>query len=164
MWHQETELPALDLIGVPGGFSYGDYLRCGAIAARSPVMREVVRLRRARAARVLGICNGFQILTEAGLLPGGADPQRRRSRFVCRMVELEVDDAPARFTQRYAAGQRAALPVAHHDGNYVVDDDDAGAARGRGPGRLPLRASDIPNGSTGRHRRRAREPAATCWA
>src|SRR4051794_21043422 len=103
VWHQETELPDLDVIGVPGGFSFGDYLRCGAIAARSPVMREVVR-QAERGACVLGPCNGFQILTEAGLLPG-ALVRNRDLRFVCRSVELEIATADSPFTGSYEKGQ-----------------------------------------------------------
>ena len=143
VWHQETELPRLDLIGVPGGFSYGDYLRCGAMAARSPVMREVVRLAEAGAA-VLGVCNGFQILTEAGLLPG-ALIRNAGLRFVCRFVELEPATSSSMFTSGY--GQSSIrLPIAHHDGNYVIDEE--GLARLRDEDRIAFRYRDNPNGST----------------
>jgi phosphoribosylformylglycinamidine synthase len=144
IWHQETELPRLDVVGLPGGFSYGDYLRCGAIAARSPVMRAVAAHAR-RGAYVLGICNGFQILTEAGLLPG-ALIRNAGLRFVCRPVALEVanDDSP--FTRGYGAGRQLTLPVAHHDGNYVIDPE--GLARLEGEGRIAFRYRDNPNGST----------------
>ena len=143
IWHQETELPALDLIGIPGGFSYGDYLRCGAMAARSPVMREVVR-RAEQGVAVLGICNGFQILAEAGLLPG-ALIRNADLRFVCRWVELEVATRDSVFTRHYASpGLR--LPVAHHDGNYVIDAD--GLERLRDQDRIAFRYRDNPNGST----------------
>jgi len=143
VWHQETELPKLDLIGIPGGFSYGDYLRCGAMAARSPVMREVVRRAQAGVA-VLGVCNGFQILTEAGLLPG-ALIRNAQLRFVCRWVELEVATSLSMFTGGYGDGP-IRLPVAHHDGNYVIDAE--GLERLRGEDRVALRYRDNPNGST----------------
>jgi phosphoribosylformylglycinamidine synthase subunit PurQ / glutaminase len=143
VWHQETELPRLDLIGVPGGFSYGDYLRCGAMAARSPVMREVVRRAEAGVA-VLGVCNGFQILAEAGLLPG-ALIRNAGLRFVCRFVELEAVTANSPFTAVYGDGP-IRLPVAHHDGNYVIDAE--GLARLQGEDRIAFRYLDNPNGST----------------
>jgi phosphoribosylformylglycinamidine synthase I len=143
VWHQETELPKLDLIGIPGGFSYGDYLRCGAMAARSPVMREVVRRAQAGVA-VLGVCNGFQILAEAGLLPG-ALIRNAQLRFVCRWVELEVTTRDCAFTRGYDAGT-IRLPVAHHDGNYVIDAD--GLQRLRDEDRVALRYRDNPNGSS----------------
>ena len=120
VWHQETELPELDLIGVPGGFSYGDYLRCGAMAARSPVIGEVVRRAEAGVA-VLGVCNGFQILAEAGLLPG-ALVRNAGLGFVCRHVELETGTRMSPFTAAYGA-EPISLPVAHHDGNYEIDRD-----------------------------------------
>jgi phosphoribosylformylglycinamidine synthase len=142
VWHQETELPPLDLIGVPGGFSYGDYLRCGAMAARSPVMREVVR-RAEGGTAVLGVCNGFQILTEAGLLPG-ALIRNAGLRFVCRFVELEAATRSSPFTAHYGTAP-IRLPVAHHDGNYVIDD--SGLARLRDEDRIAFRYRDNPNGS-----------------
>jgi len=121
VWHADTELPAADLIVLPGGFSYGDYLRSGAIAARAPIMRAVAE-RAAAGVPVLGICNGFQILCEAGLLPGVL--MRNASlRFVCREVHLRVENANTIFTQRYATGQVLRSPVAHGDGNYRCDDD-----------------------------------------
>jgi phosphoribosylformylglycinamidine synthase subunit PurQ / glutaminase len=144
VWHQEAELPPLDVIGVPGGFAFGDYLRCGAIAARSPVMREVIR-QAERGACVLGVCNGFQVLTEAVLLPG-ALVRNRQLRFVCRTVELEVATSASPFTRAYAVGQRVAFPVAHHDGNYVVDADTL--RRLQDEDRVALRYVDNPNGST----------------
>ena len=143
VWHQETELPKLDLIGVPGGFSYGDYLRCGAMAARSPVMREVVRRAEAGTA-VLGVCNGFQILTEAGLLPG-ALIRNAGLRFVCRFVALEPGTTASVFTRGYG-DEAIRLPVAHHDGNYVIDAD--GLARLQDEDRIAFRYRDNPNGST----------------
>ena len=144
VWHQDTELPPLDLIGVPGGFSYGDYLRCGAMAARSPVMREVVR-RAKDGVPGVGVCNGFQILTEAGLLPG-ALIRNAQLRFVCRWVELEVATRDSPFTRPCRGREGLRLPVAHHDGNYVVDDD--GLRRLEDEDRIALRYVDNPNGST----------------
>jgi phosphoribosylformylglycinamidine synthase len=144
VWHRETELPPLDLIGVPGGFAHGDYLRCGAIAARSPVMREVARRAREGVA-VLGVCNGFQVLTEAGLLPG-ALVRNAGLRFVCRYVDLEVATPESPFTRGFAVDERVRLPVAHHDGNYVIDAE--GLARLHGEDRVAFRYLDNPNGST----------------
>ena len=143
VWHQETELPKLDLIGVPGGFSYGDYLRCGAMAARSPVIGEVVRRAEAGVA-VLGVCNGFQILAEAGLLPG-ALVRNAGLGFVCRFVELETVTRRSAFTAAYGP-EPIRLPVAHHDGNYVIDRD--GLARLEDEDRVAFRYRDNPNGST----------------
>jgi len=121
VWHGETELPPSDLIVLPGGFSYGDYLRAGAMAAHSPIMRAVVE--RARAGvPVLGICNGFQILTEAGLLPG-ALMRNASLNFICHDVHLRVEGAQTLFTRGYAAGQVLRIPVAHHEGNYFADPD-----------------------------------------
>jgi phosphoribosylformylglycinamidine synthase len=120
VWHAETALPPLDLIVLPGGFSFGDYLRSGAIAARSPVMREVAR-RAAEGVLVLGVCNGFQTLCEAGLLPG-ALMRNASLKFVCREVKLEVANAATRFTHAYREGQVIHCPVAHADGNYFCDD------------------------------------------
>lgn len=121
IWHRETELPTLDLIVIPGGFSYGDYLRSGAIAARSPIM-DAVRAKAEQGVLVLGVCNGFQILTEAGLLPGVL--MRNASlRFVCREVMLEVTNNKTPFTSGYGAGQIMRCPVAHHDGNYFAAPD-----------------------------------------
>jgi phosphoribosylformylglycinamidine synthase len=143
-WHGDSELPALDLIVLPGGFTYGDYLRCGAIAAHSPVMREVIR-RAAAGVAVLGICNGFQILAEAGLLPG-ALISNAGLKFVCRSVDLEVATTRSVFTAGYAPGQRIRLPIAHHDGNYVCPPDDL--KRLEDEDRVALRYCKNPNGST----------------
>jgi len=121
VWHGETELPASNLIVLPGGFSYGDYLRAGAMAAHSPIMRAVVE--RAQAGvPVLGICNGFQILTETGLLPG-ALMRNASLNFICRDVYLRVEGAPTLFTRNYAAEQVLRIPVAHHEGNYFADPE-----------------------------------------
>jgi phosphoribosylformylglycinamidine synthase len=146
LWHAETELPRLDLIVLPGGFTYGDYLRCGAIAARAPVMAEVVR-RAAAGVAVLGICNGFQILAEAGLLPG-ALISNAGLKFICRPVALEVATSASPFTAGYAPGQTVWLPIAHHDGCYVCAPDDL--ARLEGEDRIAFRYVDNPNGSIGR--------------
>ena len=120
VWQTETTIPDVDLIVVPGGFSFGDYLRCGAIAARSPVMAAVAE-KAAKGVPVLGVCNGFQILCEAGLLPG-ALMRNASLRFVCRELKLEVTNAATRFTSAYRQGQIIRCPVAHHDGNYFADD------------------------------------------
>ncbi len=120
IWHRDATLPKLDLIVVPGGFSYGDYLRSGAVAAHSPAMREVVA--RAQAGvPVLAICNGFQIVTECGLLPGILMPNAQL-RFVCRDVHLRVENPFTPFTHHYDVGAVIRIPVAHHDGNYRVDE------------------------------------------
>ena len=119
VWHREVSLPACDLVVLPGGFAYGDYLRCGAMAAHSPIMRDV-RERAARGTPVLGICNGFQVLTEAGMLPGALLPNRSL-RFTCRDVHLRVENNQTIFTCGYEAGQTIRVPVAHHDGNYTAD-------------------------------------------
>ncbi|HEY1382868.1 MAG TPA: phosphoribosylformylglycinamidine synthase subunit PurQ [Dongiaceae bacterium] len=120
VWHRDTELPDVDLVLVPGGFSYGDYLRCGAIAAHSPVLREV-KARADRGMAVIGVCNGFQIITEAGLLPGVL--QRNASlKFVCRNVGLKVETSQSLFTSLYEQGQVLSIPVAHAEGNYFADE------------------------------------------
>jgi len=121
VWHRESTLPRVDAIVVPGGFAYGDYLRCGAMAAQSPVMAEVKR-RAAAGVPVLGICNGFQVLTEAGLLPGALMHNASLS-FICRDVDLRVETAGTPFTAGYAPGQAIRLPVAHNEGNYFADPD-----------------------------------------
>jgi phosphoribosylformylglycinamidine synthase I len=130
VWHRDADLPASDLIVLPGGFAYGDYLRCGAIAAHSPIMREV-RDCAARGIPVLGICNGFQILTEAGLLPGALLPNRSL-RFSCREVDLRVENNQTIFTCGYEAGQTIRVPVAHHDGNYTADPETLDRLEQRG--------------------------------
>ena len=144
VWHRETELPdGVELIGVPGGFSYGDYLRSGAMAARSPIMRAVAAAA-ARGAKILGVCNGFQVLTEAGLLPG-ALMRNAGINFVCRDVALTVANDRSAFTRLYAAGEAVTLPVAHHDGNYTADPDTLD--RLEGEGRIAFRYAAPVNGS-----------------
>ena len=146
VWHKETGLPpGLDLVGIPGGFSFGDYLRCGAIAARSPIMRAVVEFARG-GGHVLGVCNGFQVLIEAGLLPG-ALMRNAGLKFVCDAVPLTVATADSRFTRAYARGEAIRLPIAHHDGNYFADD--ATLARLAGEDRVAFRYAANPNGSRG---------------
>ena len=144
VWHRETELPeGLDLVAIPGGFSYGDYLRSGAMAARSPVMRAVADAA-GRGVAVLGVCNGFQILTEAGLLPG-ALMRNADLHFVCRDVALKVENSRTAFTGRFEAGEDILIPVAHHDGNYQADPDTLD--RLEGEGRIAFRYAGHCNGS-----------------
>ncbi len=144
VWHKETVLPdGIDLVGVPGGFSYGDYLRCGAIAARSPII-AALRAHAARGGFVLGICNGFQVLTETGLLPGVL-MRNAALKFVCRNVSLTVETADSAFTAGFSAGQEITLPVAHHDGNYVADDETR--ARLKGEDRIAFRYGEPVNGA-----------------
>jgi phosphoribosylformylglycinamidine synthase len=144
VWHRETSLPeGLDLIAIPGGFSYGDYLRSGAMAAQSPVMRAVCDAA-ARGTFVLGVCNGFQVLTEAHLLPG-ALMRNAGIAFVCRDVPLVVENSQSAFTARYAAGEDVVIPVAHHDGNYQADADTLD--RLEGEGRVAFRYAAEVNGS-----------------
>ena len=138
VWHTERDLPrGTDLVVVPGGFSYGDYLRCGAIAARSPVM-EAVRAFAAKGGLVLGVCNGFQILCETGMLPG-ALMRNSQLRFICRDVFLRVERSDTPFTRGYNAGQVIRVPVAHGEGNYIADGETI--ARLEGEGRVLFRYS-----------------------
>jgi phosphoribosylformylglycinamidine synthase len=144
VWHGESDLPdGLGLIALPGGFSYGDYLRCGAIAARSPVVRAVVRAAE-RGVPVFGVCNGFQVLTETGLLPG-ALMRNEALDFVCRDVSLTIENAQSAFTSRYEAGETIRIPVAHHDGNYNADAETLD--RLEGEGRVAFRYAENVNGS-----------------
>ncbi len=130
IWHRETDLAGLDLIVVPGGFSYGDYLRCGAMAAQSPVMAEI-RAHVARGGYLMGVCNGFQILTEAGLLPG-ALLRNAGLRFLSMDCHLRVERADTAFTSRYAEGQVFRAPMAHGDGNYFADGETLDRLEGEG--------------------------------
>src|SRR5205085_3946729 len=144
VWHRDTALPdRVDFIGLPGGFSYGDYLRSGAMAARSPIMRAVVDAAN-RGVPVIGICNGFQVLTEAGLLPG-ALMRNAGLNFVCRPVSLKVENSQSLFTAGYRSGETIEVPVAHHDGNYQADA--ATLDRIEGEGRVAFRYADEVNGS-----------------
>ena len=145
VWHQDADLPDVDLIVIPGGFSYGDYLRCGAIAARSPIM-DKVRERAARGVKVLGVCNGFQILIEAGLLPG-ALMRNMSLKFVCREVKLEVANASTDFTRGYSQGQVFRCPVAHHDGNYFADAETVARLEGNGQVAFRYAEGTNPTGS-----------------
>ena len=130
VWHRDTDMPRSDLIVLPGGFAYGDYLRCGAMAAHSPIMHEV-RDRAAKGTPILGICNGFQILAEAGMLPGALLPNRSL-RFTCRDIHLRVENNQTIFTCGYAARQTIRVPVAHHDGNYAADPETLDRLEDRG--------------------------------
>jgi phosphoribosylformylglycinamidine synthase len=144
VWHKDTALPpGVDVVGVPGGFSHGDYLRCGAIAARAAIA-PAIAAHAARGGYVLGICNGFQVLTEMGLLPG-ALMRNAGLRFVCRTVALTVGTADCAFTGGYAPGEAILLPVAHHDGNYIADADTLD--RLEGEDRVALRYAEPVNGS-----------------
>jgi phosphoribosylformylglycinamidine synthase I len=145
VWHKDADLPKVDLIVIPGGFSYGDYLRAGAIAARSPLM-QTIRERAEQGVRVLGVCNGFQILTEAQLLPGVL--MRNASlKFVCREVKLKVETAATEFTRGYTTGQIIRCPVAHHDGNYFADAETLAAVEGNGQVAFRYADGTNPNGS-----------------
>ncbi|KKJ76433.1 phosphoribosylformylglycinamidine synthase [Kiloniella litopenaei] len=152
VWHKDADFDDVDLICLPGGFSYGDYLRCGAMSAKSPVMKEVVA-RANKGVPVLGICNGFQILTECGLVPG-ALMRNSNLKFVCRDVHLKVERNDTVFTKQYQAGQNIRIPVAHHDGNYFVDADGLKALEDNGQVAFRYSAEDgsvsdasNPNGS-----------------
>jgi len=146
LWHKEADLQGVDVVILPGGFSYGDYLRCGAIARFSPVMKEVVRFAE-RGGTVIGICNGFQILLEAGLLPGVL-LRNASLRFVCRYVNLLVENTGTRFTNRCVHGEVLAIPVAHGEGNYFTDPETL--RRLEGEGRIVFRYCDPDGGVTGR--------------
>jgi phosphoribosylformylglycinamidine synthase len=144
VWHRESELPdGTDFIALPGGFSYGDYLRSGAMAARSPIMRAVSDAA-SRGVPVLGVCNGFQVLTETGLLPG-ALMRNAGLNFVCRPVGLKVENSQSLFTSQYDAGENIVIPVAHHDGNFQADASTLD--RLEGEGRVAFRYTEEVNGS-----------------
>ena len=143
VWHGEASLPNTDFIVLPGGFSYGDYLRSGAMAAKSPIMRDVIEKAKA-GVPVIGICNGFQTLCETGLLPG-ALLRNAGLNFVCRNVTLRVENSQSMFTGGFEKGQCVEFPVAHHDGNYFAED--ATLDQLEGDGRIAFRYVDNPNGS-----------------
>jgi phosphoribosylformylglycinamidine synthase I len=145
VWQTETEIPDVDLIVIPGGFSYGDYLRCGAIGARKPVMHAVAEKAK-KGVPVIGVCNGFQILLEAGLLPG-ALMRNTSLKFVCREVKMSVANANTRFTRNYAPGQIIRTPVAHHDGNYFADPETLARIEGEGQVVFRYAENTNPNGS-----------------
>ena len=144
VWHRDTALPdSVDFIGIPGGFSYGDYLRSGAMAARSPIMRAVADAA-GRGVPVIGVCNGFQVLTETGLLPG-ALMRNAGLHFVCRPVRLKVENSQSLFTAQYDSGEEIIFPVAHHDGNYQADTETLDRLEGNG--RVAFRYLEEVNGS-----------------
>lgn len=144
VWHGDAQLPdGLDFIALPGGFSYGDYLRSGAMAANSPIMRSVVAAAE-RGVPVLGVCNGFQVLTESGLLPG-ALMRNAQQTFLCRTIALRVENTQSLFTGGYQSGQEIMIPVAHHDGNYFADAETLD--RLEGDGRVAFRYTQSCNGS-----------------
>jgi phosphoribosylformylglycinamidine synthase len=145
VWHQDSELPDVDLIVLPGGFSYGDYLRCGAMAAQSRIMRDV-KAKAEKGVAVLGICNGFQVLAEAGLLPG-ALMRNADLKFVCRPVTLEVSETQSAFTRKYSSGQKITVPVAHGEGNYFADDETLDRLEGENRVAFHYAPGDNPNGS-----------------
>ena len=145
VWHQDSDLPDIDLVVLPGGFSYGDYLRSGAMAGQSAIMRSVKAHAR-KGGAVLGICNGFQVLTESHLLPG-ALMKNAGLKFVCRPVALEVTETQSAFTRHYEYGQRVTFPVAHGDGNYVADAETLDRLEGEGRVAFRYAAGDNPNGS-----------------
>ncbi|EBA03585.1 MAG: phosphoribosylformylglycinamidine synthase subunit PurQ [Paracoccaceae bacterium] len=145
VWHKDTDLPkGLDFVGVPGGFSFGDYLRCGAIAARSPICRSVVDFAN-KGGHVFGVCNGFQILTETGLLPG-ALLQNAGLKYICKNVGLKVESTNSAFTAGYTAGSEITIPVAHHEGNYTADAETVAMLQAED--RVAFTYTDNPNGAT----------------
>ena len=146
VWHKDASLPSdVDIVGIPGGFSFGDYLRCGAIAAQSPICKAVVEHAN-RGGYAVGICNGFQVLTDTSLLPG-ALMRNAQLKFVCKTVGLKVETSNSAFTEGYNTGDVVNVPIAHHDGNYLADDDLL--ARLRGEDRVAFSYTENPNGSVG---------------
>lgn len=130
VWHKDADFDQVDLIVLPGGFSYGDYLRCGAVAAHSPAMKEVVR-RAHKGVPVLGICNGFQVLAESGLLPGALLPNAKL-KYVCKDIHVRVETSQSLFTSKYETGQTLRIPIAHHDGNFVAAEEELTRLEDRG--------------------------------
>ena len=145
VWHADSELPDVDLVVLPGGFAYGDYLRCGAMAAQSRIMFDI-RLKASQGLFVLGICNGFQVLTEAGMLPG-ALMRNAELKFTCRPVGLEVDETQSAFTRKYNKGERVTFPVANGDGNYYADESTLDRLEGEGRVVFRYVPGENPNGS-----------------
>ncbi|UUV07508.1 phosphoribosylformylglycinamidine synthase subunit PurQ [Ruegeria sp. YS9] len=146
VWHKDAALPeGIDIVGVPGGFSYGDYLRCGAIAAKSPICKAVIN-HTERGGYALGICNGFQVLTETGILPG-ALLRNAGLKYICKTVGLKVETSDSVFTGGYNAGDVIGIPIAHHDGNYFADDAMLAALRDQD--RIAFTYTENPNGSVG---------------
>lgn len=145
VWHGDSDLPYSDVIVLPGGFSYGDYLRCGSMAANSPIMKEVV-LKAQKGSAVLGICNGFQVLTECGLLPGVL-MRNAALNFVCRNTRLIVDNNTTPFTGLYQQGEEVIIPVAHNEGNYFADDETLNELSSEGRIVLSYAPDDNPNGA-----------------
>ncbi len=146
VWHKDAALPnGVDIVGVPGGFSYGDYLRCGAIAAQSPICKAVVN-HTERGGYAVGICNGFQVLTETGILPG-ALLRNAGLKYICKTVGLKVETSDSVFTGGYNAGDVIGIPIAHHDGNYFADDATLAALRDQN--RIAFTYTENPNGSVG---------------
>ena len=144
VWHKDASLPqGIDIVGIPGGFSYGDYLRCGAIAAQSPICKAVVA-HTERGGYALGVCNGFQVLTETGILPG-ALLRNAGLKYICKTVELKVETSNSVFTEGYNAGDVIGIPIAHHDGNYYADDETLAALRAED--RIAFTYTDNPNGA-----------------
>jgi phosphoribosylformylglycinamidine synthase subunit PurQ / glutaminase len=146
VWHTDATLPDVDLVVVPGGFSYGDYLRCGAIAARSPIMQDI-RAKALKGLKVLGVCNGFQIITEAGLLPGVL-ARNSALKFVCREVKLKIENNQTFFTNKMAKGAIVSCPVAHGEGNYICDAETLKALEGEGRVVFRYAENTNPNGAT----------------
>ena len=144
VWHRETALPAgIDFVVIPGGFSYGDYLRSGAMAARSPIVKDIIR-RANMGLPVAGFCNGFQILTEAGLLPG-ALMRNKNLKYICKPQALKITNGSTRYTSKYGKKTNVTFPIAHHDGNYFADDETLNKLEKSG--RVVFRYVDNPNGS-----------------
>jgi phosphoribosylformylglycinamidine synthase I len=144
VWHKDTKLPSdVDIVGIPGGFSFGDYLRCGAIAANSPICHEI-KAHTDRGGYVLGVCNGFQVLTETGILPGVL-LRNAGLKYICKTVSLKVETTQNAFTETYTAGDIIDIPIAHHDGNYFADDETI--ARLQGDDRVAFTYTITPNGA-----------------
>ncbi len=144
VWHRESELPqGIDFVVLPGGFSYGDYLRCGAMASRSPIVKDLVE-KANKGLAVAGFCNGFQVLTESGLLPG-ALMRNKGLKFVCRPEKLKITNSNSRYTSKYGSVTDVTFPVAHHDGNYYADDETLNKLEKQG--QVVFRYADNPNGS-----------------